>query len=154
MDASQRDRVSTKGRIAIESELLDSILSAVAVVDREGRLAYCNRAFAQRAGIERKQWIGRPAAELLALLQPRLFPGDVVETSLRGSGEEQESTREVEWREGERAIHLREDSGPWRDTQGNVVGRFFLYHDISREKEMDRMKSEFISVASHELRTP
>ena len=154
MEASKMDSAKTKAKITIESELLDSILSGVAVVDREGRLAYCNRAFAQRAGIEREQWLGRPAAELLALLQPRLFPADAAETSLRWSSDEKESMQEVEWREDGRTTHLREDSGPWRDARGNVAGRIFLYHDISREKEIDRMKSEFISVASHELRTP
>lgn len=33
-------------------------------------------------------------------------------------------------------------------------GRITLLHDVTRERELDRMKSDFVSTAAHELRTP
>ena len=35
-----------------------------------------------------------------------------------------------------------------------ILGRIFVCRDISRDKEVDRLKSELISTVSHELRTP
>ena len=41
-----------------------------------------------------------------------------------------------------------------RESAGDSVTQILYLHDISRETEVDHMKSEFLSTAAHELRTP
>ncbi|MCM8800536.1 MAG: ATP-binding protein [Candidatus Omnitrophica bacterium] len=41
-----------------------------------------------------------------------------------------------------------------KDDEGKSLGIVILLKDVTREREIDQMKSDFISVVSHELRTP
>lgn len=43
---------------------------------------------------------------------------------------------------------------PLMDEQGEFLGKVAVLHDVTSYKEVDRLKSEFISQVSHELRTP
>jgi len=43
---------------------------------------------------------------------------------------------------------------PLFDKKGKPAGSLYVLHDITREKEIDAIKSEFITVAAHKLRTP
>ncbi|HEY8491381.1 MAG TPA: PAS domain-containing protein [Dehalococcoidia bacterium] len=46
------------------------------------------------------------------------------------------------------------NQGPIRDRHGNVTGALVVFQDVTRLKEVERLKDDFISMVSHELRTP
>jgi signal transduction histidine kinase len=55
---------------------------------------------------------------------------------------------------GGRVIPTATTAAPVRDEAGAVLGRVLVLRDVTRETEIERMKTEFLSNVSHELRTP
>lgn len=135
--------------------VLDSLTSGVVAVDLESRVIYVNSALARRLAIDRNAYLGKPAAYLFDAVTSGIPPKEAPLYRLDPRRDSERSlSRDVEWMEGGRTAQLREDSSPLLDASGQLVGRLFAYHDLSWEKTVDQMKSEFISIASHELRTP
>ena len=53
-----------------------------------------------------------------------------------------------------RKLIIRVTPIPIFSKKGKWTGYIFILHDVTREKEIDKIKSNFITVASHKLRTP
>jgi signal transduction histidine kinase len=45
-------------------------------------------------------------------------------------------------------------TGPVRDAKGALIGRIIVLREITKEREVARLKSELVATVSHELRTP
>ncbi|MEN6626964.1 MAG: ATP-binding protein [Candidatus Sumerlaeia bacterium] len=49
---------------------------------------------------------------------------------------------------------LRIVASAWLDPAGQAAGRVLVLRDVTREREIDQLKSDFVGSVSHELRTP
>ena len=139
---------------SLSPNIIDSLTSGILAVDKEGRVLFVNLALSRRQGIDPDACVGKRASELFGTLNPRTSIKRSPLHRLRRRDDMRNMYRDVEWSDGNRIVHLREDSSPLLDKSGHLIGRLFAYHDLSWEKTIDQMKSEFISIASHELRTP
>src|SRR5690242_5509484 len=137
------------------TSILDSLTSGILAVDLESRVLFVSSALCRRLNLDREAWVGKAVEGMFGPANPRIPAkrSPLYRLDPRRDGEKTEY-REIEWSDGNRIVHLREDSSPLHDQKGKLIGRLFAYHDLSWEKTIDQMKSEFISVASHELRTP
>ena len=135
--------------------VLDSVPGGILAVDNAGRIVYLSRGFAAIFQVTFQDWIHRPLSELARHFQGVLASAeDHFDFAAWSAQPDARKSRELKLTRGDSVLCLREDSGPWQDAGGGIAGRVFAYHDISREKAIDQMKSDFIGTASHELRTP
>ena len=51
-------------------------------------------------------------------------------------------------------VFLRADTAPVLNEEGEIIGTVTVLHDITHEKELNQMKSDFLTMVSHELRSP
>jgi len=116
--------------------ILARVENGVIVVDPENRLLIMNRSAREAFGVD-GDWPGRPVSDMIK--EPRLL------SMLRVSGKVPKR-EEVELADG------RVFSAQRTPIEG--VGQAIVMQDITHLKELDRIKSEFVTTVSHDLRSP
>jgi PAS domain S-box-containing protein len=124
-------------RRARAARVLETIADGVVLLDRDGVVLLWNRAAAEITGLPAEQVIGRPAAQA--------FPG-YVETAHRVPVDGTPETVPVE-------IDGRE---LWLSFTGVRFdeGVVYAFRDLTEERAVEQLKSDFVATVSHELRTP
>jgi len=126
------------------------------VVDLGGRIVGFNRQGGELLGIVPDEVVGRPFQYLIEALGPAVAwdEGDgQALLAMVDSGRPAAASGDLELRAPEpRTLGWR--AAPMRDLLGEAVGVTFTLNDVTRQREIDRMKTEFVSTVSHELRTP
>ena len=132
-------------RVALERErsvaILANIADGIVAVDREGRVVLWNEAAERITGVPATDAVARTTEQIL---QRTLASGD---DSDRGD-------RLLAIRRGDDDVWLSLTEAIMRDPAGAVAGRIFAFRDISAERVVEQMKSDFVTAVSHELRTP
>src|SRR5688572_24596120 len=137
--------------------MLETTPAALMIFDLDGSVRLRNRAATEVLGIEpqnpelRKNYWSRfkRIAKDGSLLPPDQW---VSARALRG---ETVSNHELEIHHPDGRVYPIIASGaPLKNELGHVTGAVVAFQDISRLREVDRMKEEFVSIVSHELRTP
>ncbi|HSW98475.1 MAG TPA: ATP-binding protein [Candidatus Saccharimonadales bacterium] len=139
---------------AKDDAILSSVGEGMIVTDSAGNILLVNELAAQLLGIGLDGVVGKPlSANIIELGGEHPIPPEQrpVEVALRTGQKTTQQVRSV-WPDGQKRV-LGITATPVQQ-QGKIIGTIQILRDMTREKEIDRMKTEFISLASHQLRTP
>ena len=152
MTAEKRKADLERSRL---NAIIDHLPLGLAMVDRSLRVVIANPAYSSMLGLAQAL---EPGCPLLEAISPAVL------TRAEDAGPLLAFLADCE-RHLDRVItsvltlrapirHLRLLAAPVRSQQGQIVGRALIVHDVTTEREIDRMKSEFVANVSHELRSP
>ncbi|WP_342623815.1 KinB sensor domain-containing domain [Pseudomonas alkylphenolica] len=128
--------------------VLDSIDDGLLIIDRQGHLEHINPV-AQRQLSWNESRLGRGLGE--ALQRPEL--DEQLRLVLRGAPLDrvlEDLSLEVE----EELRLLAYSLTPVCHPDGQILGAVMVLHDVTEQRAFERVRSEFVLRASHELRTP
>jgi len=138
--------------------ILTSIGNGLVVVDKEGKIDYINQSFEEMMGWKTQEIVGKSMVQVV----PRedvngvevLFKERILTQVLAG----QKFVADL----ANPFYYIRKDKSRFPVSSivspvilnKKIVGAVEVFRDITKEKEIDKAKTEFVSLASHQLRTP
>ncbi|MBN1459600.1 MAG: HAMP domain-containing protein, partial [Armatimonadetes bacterium] len=132
--------------------ILSSIGDGLVVFDTGLKVTAINPAARRLLNLEFSEATTLQCADIL----PASEVCEMIRTTVE-SGEQPsvpDEQRIVTLNDGDRTRHYLFSVTPIRGRDRNLAGIVLLLRDVTRLKEVERLKSEFVMAASHELRTP
>ncbi|MEI6378843.1 MAG: PAS domain-containing sensor histidine kinase [Candidatus Falkowbacteria bacterium] len=131
---------------------VQNVYDAIAFNDANLTFLYVNRAFEHLTGFATREVIGRKSGPDFTPLMPvdieRQFKARVIKENANFMAEYQNTRRD-----GSHCF-VRLNSVPIFDEYGKLMFIVSIASDITHEKEVEQAKSDFVSIVSHQLRTP
>ena len=122
--------------------VLASTSEAVIVTDQTDRILLINRALEQIFNVKANKVIGRPITQVI--------DHSTLVQALTG---EDKHSRHLEIPTSDGRTYYTSISTIYNN-DGQMLGRVAVLHDVTHFKEIDEMKSDFVSTVSHDLRSP
>jgi PAS domain S-box-containing protein len=151
------ERTRSLRQLSQQSELLiTSVGDGIYGVDATGMVTFVNPATAEILGYQPAELIGREAHSKFHALRPDGVPYPVELCYVTEAISRHKVTNAEEdsyLRADGLPIPVEVTATPLID-DGRAIGAVVVFRDVTQRREVDRMKTEFVSIVSHELRTP
>jgi PAS domain S-box-containing protein len=153
-------RLREQVRVAEEAQtktraVLDATSDAMVLVSAEEVAILANQGFADFFQVQHEEIIGLTSDDIVAAAKDIVADSNLlVEVVQQGREHPDDVIVEMVtqvWPE-ERELEL--SSIPVRFANGERPSRLYSLRDVTHQREVDRLKNDFVSLVSHELRTP
>jgi PAS domain S-box-containing protein len=140
--------------------VVDGASDGILLLDRAGEVQLWSRGMESMTGIASSTAVGRPVADLLTDTRRRATDnvrGAWLLATADGQTRRGRAQRELNatliHRDGT-AREVRESHALLTDDRGRLIGDVVVVRDVSRQAQLERLRSDFVARVSHELRSP
>ena len=136
--------------------VFSSIVDTIFVCDKKGKILNFNKAAENLTGISAKEAIGSHYHRVFSFVEEvsnKPSYDFIVEAIEKEKIIKNINHMMLVLKDG-RKISISGSTAPIKNTKEGTVGCVVTLRDITKERAVDKTKSEFVSVASHQLRTP
>jgi PAS domain S-box-containing protein len=140
------------------SQILETMAEGVGIIDTQGQLTYANPMAQKILGLKQTEILERTFYD--AKWQNLRIDGTPLpknehpmQTAMMTGKPVYDYELAVQPTHGER-IYISVNAAPIQDESGNTIAGIGTFMDVTNRRKLTSQKDEFISVASHELRTP
>lgn len=130
--------------------IVESIADPVIVTDEEGTLVLMNQAAATIFDVRQYNWRGKTVREVIG----NQSWAEMLERIGDQHADLERRDLFLAFTRNGKTLYFRPRQTQIKDEEGKIQGVVTLLQDVTRFKDLDRMKSEFIATVSHEFRTP
>ena len=149
-----------KNNVAKERDKIDAILhsigDAVFAINNKLEITMFNEIAENISGYKEKEVLGKLYNKILKFVNEKDGKANdsYIEKVIK-TGEPQEMPRNINLikKTGEQ-VPVADSASPLRGQGGEVSGAVVVFRDVEKERAIDKAKTEFVSLASHQLRTP
>lgn len=138
------------------SAMLQSIGEGVIGVDENASIILVNKAASDMIGYEKKSLLGKKLSQTIKMLDTDeknvIDQNRPINRVLKSLKQETYTNYFYKTKSGQN-IPITLTIAPIIQ-HDNIIGAINIFRDTSREKQIDKAKTEFVSLASHQLRTP
>ncbi len=136
------------------AQIFDSTSDGMLLVGPTGQVETANRRAGDMLGLDPGDMVGTELTDLLAGHRSEGADYQRMYATLRSLVDDPEHGGEgdLELRALRRILHW--VSQPTKDSTGATCGFTLTFQDVTQEREVSRMKSDFVSFVTHQLRTP
>lgn len=148
---SERKKLETRLLASQErmQDLADSMPAGLLVLEAEEMIESVNEFLCQLLGAGKNELLGAPAAKVF---QPDSYLR--LKSTLAGSGSKEELFNDMDLQslDGRASFPVEVQLSPYETKSGTA--RIAVIHDIREEKELEKLKREFLATLTHDIRTP
>ncbi|MFZ3057635.1 MAG: PAS domain S-box protein [Minisyncoccales bacterium] len=139
-----------------DEAILASIGDAVLACDTNGKVLLFNKIAEDVTGFSVKEVMGKHYNQVIKLITEKdeTASNDFIDEAIKKDKRTEMANHVLLIRKDGSKVPVADSAAPIKSSEGKIIGCVVVFRDVTKDRQLDQAKSDFLSLSSHQLRTP